>query len=306
MEGAGEMKERIIANLVHLGMNITTRAKARDPLACDDGEWRLITDRMAEKGYNMILIDLNEGVRYESRPEIAVKGAWSVEKLRAELVRLRKLGLEPIPKLNFSAMHDEWLGEYGRMLCTGEYYRACADLIRECVAIFDNPRFFHIGYDEEDVRNQSNHEYMALRQGEQWWHDFLWFVKTVEAAGSRTWIWSDWIWEHHDEFLKRCPRSVLQSNWYYDQGFNERAFRWPRIKCYLDLDKAGFDQIATASNNVFASNAAETVEFCERNLTDGLLKGYLMSSWRRCLPSERDRNLEAVDLMAEACKKHIR
>ena len=300
------MKERILANLVHLGMNITTRAAAKDPLACDDREWRLITDRMAEKGYNMILIDLNEGVRYESRPEIAVKGAWSVEKLRAELVRLRKLGLEPIPKLNFSAMHDEWLGEYGRMLCTGEYYRACADLIRECVAIFDNPRFFHIGYDEEDVRNQSNHEYMALRQGEQWWHDFLWFVKTVEAAGSRTWIWSDWIWEHHDEFLKRCPRSVLQSNWYYDQGFNERAFRWPRIKCYLDLDKAGFDQIATASNNVFASNAAETVEFCERNLTDGLLKGYLMSSWRRCLPSERDRNLEAVDLMAEACKKHIR
>ena len=261
---------------------------------------------MAERGYNMILIDLNEGVEYESRPEIAVKGAWSVEKLRSELSRLRKLGLEPIPKLNFSAMHDEWLGDYGRMLCTDEYYRVCADLIRECVAIFDNPRFFHIGYDEEDVRNQSNHEYVALRQGEQWWHDFLWFVKTVEAAGSRTWIWSDWMWEHHDEFLKRCPRSVLQSNWYYDQGFNERAFRWPRIKCYLDLDKAGFDQIATASNNVFASNAGETVEFCEQNLSGDRLMGYLMSSWRRCLPSERDRNLEAVDLMAEACKKHIR
>ena len=300
------MKERILANLVHLGMNIMTRKAAKDPLACDDAEWRTVTDRMAERGYNMILIDLNEGVEYESRPEIAVKGAWSVEKLRSELSRLRKLGLEPIPKLNFSAMHDEWLGDYGRMLCTDEYYRVCADLIRECVAIFDNPRFFHIGYDEEDVRNQSNHEYVALRQGEQWWHDFLWFVRTVEAAGSRTWIWSDWMWEHHDEFLKRCPRSVLQSNWYYDQGFNERAFRWPRIKCYLDLDKAGFDQIATASNNVFASNAGETVEFCEQNLSGDRLMGYLMSSWRRCLPSERDRNLEAVDLMAEACKKHIR
>ena len=297
------MKERILANLVHLGMNITTRAAAKDPLACDDSEWRLITDRMADKGYNMILIDLNEGVKYESRPEIAVKGAWSVEKLRTELARLRKLGLEPIPKLNFSAMHDEWLGDYGRMLSTDEYYRACGDLIRECVAIFDNPRFFHIGYDEEDIRNQSNHEHVVLRQGELWWHDFLWFVKTVESAGSRTWIWSDWIWEHHDEFLKRCPRSVLQSNWYYDQGFSERAFRWPRIKCYLDLDKAGFDQIATASNNVFASNAGETVEFCERNLSDGRLKGYLMSSWRRCLPEERNRNLEAVDLMAEAFHK---
>ena len=300
------MKERILANLVHLGMNITTRAAARNPLACDDREWRIITDRMAKTGYNMILIDLNEGVRYESRPEIAVDGAWSVEKLRAELARLRKLGLEPIPKLNFSAMHDEWLGEYGRMLSTPLYYRSCADLIRECVAIFDNPRFFHIGYDEEDVRNQSNHEYMVLRQGELWWHDFLWFVKTVEAAGSRTWIWSDWIWEHHDEFLRRCPRSVLQSNWYYDQGFDERAFRWPRIKCYLDLDKAGFDQIATASNNVFASNAGETVEFCERNLTDGLLKGYLMSSWRRTVAENRQRNLEAVDLMAGAYDRCVR
>ena len=300
------MKERIIANLVHLGMNITTRAKACDPLACDDGEWRLVTDRMAEKGYNMILIDLNEGVKYESCPEIAVKGAWSVEKLRAELARLRKLGLEPIPKLNFSAMHDEWLGDYGRMLCTGEYYRVCGDLIRECVAIFDNPRFFHIGYDEEDIRNQSNHEHVILRQGELWWQDFLWFVKTVEAAGSRTWIWSDWIWEHHDEFLKRCPKSVLQSNWYYDQGFSERAFRWPRIKCYLDMDKAGFDQIATASNNVFDSNAGETVEFCEKNLSGDRLKGYLMSSWRRTLPEYRKQNLAAVDLMADACKKHIR
>lgn len=300
------MKERILANLVHLGMNITTRKRAFDPLACDDGEWRIITDRMARRGYNMILIDLNEGVKYDSCPELGVKGAWSVEKLRGELARLRKIGLEPIPKLNFSAMHDEWLGEYGRMLSTDKYYRVCSDLIRECVAIFDNPRFFHIGYDEEDVRNQSNHELMVLRQGELWWHDFLWFVKTVEAAGSRTWIWSDWIWEHKAEFLKRCPRSVLQSNWYYDQGFDERAFRWPRVKAYIDLDKAGFDQIPTSSNNVFDSNAEETVVFCEKNLSDKRLKGYLMSSWRRCLPEQRERNLKAVDLLADAFGKHVK
>lgn len=300
------MKERILANLVHLGMNITTRKRALDPLACDDGEWCIITDRMARRGYNMILIDLNEGVKYDSCPELGVKGAWSVGKLRGELARLRKIGLEPIPKLNFSAMHDEWLGEYGRMLSTDEYYRVCSDLIRECVAIFDNPRFFHIGYDEEDVRNQSNHEHMVLRQGELWWHDFLWFVKTVEAAGSRTWIWSDWIWEHKAEFLKRCPRSVLQSNWYYDQGFDERAFRWPRVKAYIDLDKAGFDQIPTSSNNVFDSNAEETVVFCEKNLSDKRLKGYLMSSWRRCLPEQRERNLKAVDILADAFGKHVK
>ena len=80
----------------------------------------------------------------------------------------------------------------------------------------------------------------------------------------------------------------------------------PRIKCYLDMDKAGFDQIATASNNVFDSNAGETVEFCEKNLSGNLLKGYLMSSWRRTMPEYRKQNLAAVDLMADACRKHIR
>ena len=301
-------KEKIWGALFHLSPDVWTGVWNVQPMSevFDEAVWLDLVDRAADAGMNTIVVDVANAIRYDSHPEIAKEGAYSIDWMRKQVVLCREKGIALIPKLNFSAMHDEWLGDYGRMLCTGEYYRACGDLIRECIAIFDNPRFFHIGYDEEDIRNQSNHEHVILRQGELWWHDFLWFVKTVEAAGSRTWIWSDWIWEHHDEFLRRCPRSVLQSNWYYDQGFNERAFRWPRIKCYLDLDKAGFDQIATASNNVFASNAGETVEFCERNLSDGLLKGYLMSSWRRCLPSERDRNLEAVDLMAEACKKHIR
>ena len=316
------MKERILANLVHLGMNITTRAKACDPLACDDGEWRLITARMAEKGYNMILIDLNEGVKYESRPEIAVKGAWSVEKLRAELARLRKLGLEPIPKLNFSAMHDEWLGDYGRMLCTDEYYRACADLIREGVAIFDNPRFFHIGYDEEDVRNQSNHEYVALRQGEQWWHDFLWFVRTVEAAGSRTWIWSDWMWEHHDEFLKRCPRSVLQSNWYYRTDFSEKKLKWNYefekrggwgetvngAAAFMALEEAGFDQLPCTSNWAEDGSADAVVKYCTENIAPSRLKGVYTASWAKLVPDDEKRKniskvLESVDLLKKAREK---
>ena len=62
-------------------------------------------------------------MEFPSHPELAVKGSWSPERMQKELERLRGLGLEPIPKLNFSAMHDEWLGDYGRMLCTDEYYR---------------------------------------------------------------------------------------------------------------------------------------------------------------------------------------
>ena len=255
---------------------------------------------MAERGLNMAVIELAEGVMYESHPEIAVKGAWSVARLRGELARMRKLGIEPIPKLNFSATHDEWLGEYGRMVSTPEYYKVCEDLIAEVCDIFDKPRFFHLGYDEEDVRCQDGHEFMVLRLGDHWWHDFFWFVKTVEKRGMRPWIWSDWMWEHHDEFLRRMPRSVLQSNWYYDEGFDERAFRWPRIKCYLDLDKAGFDQIPCGSNYVTPANIAGTVEFARKKLSPERLKGFLATSWRRCLPENRSANLAAIDQLAVA------
>ena len=293
----------IKANLIHLGMNINTAAQAKDPLACVTEEWVRIVDRMAERGLNMAVIELAEGVMYESHPEIAVKGAWSVARLRGELARMRKFGIEPIPKLNFSATHDEWLGGYGRMVSTPEYYKVCEDLIAEVCDIFDKPRFFHLGYDEEDVRCQDGHEFMVLRLGDHWWHDFLWFVKTVEKRGMRPWIWSDWMWEHHDEFLRRMPRSVLQSNWYYDEGFDERAFRWPRIKCYLDLDKAGFDQIPCGSNYVTPANIAGTVEFARKKLSPERLKGFLATSWRRCLPENRAANLAAIDQLADAMGK---
>lgn len=289
----------IKANLIHLGMNINTSAQACDPLACDMGEWIAIVNHMHERGLNMAVIELAEGVMYESHPEIAVKGAWSVARLRGELARMRKLGIEPIPKLNFSATHDEWLGEYGRMVSTPEYYKVCEDLITEVCDIFGKPRFFHLGYDEEDVRCQDRHEFMVLRLGDHWWHDFLWFVKAVEKRGMRPWIWSDWMWEHHDEFLDRMPRSVLQSNWYYDEGCDGRAFRWPRIKCYLDLDKAGFDQIPCGSNFVTPANIAGTVAFARKKLSPERLKGFLATSWRRCLPGNRKYNLAAIDQLAD-------
>jgi len=290
----------IKANLLHLGLNIGTEAGACDPLACDSAEWATIVTHMHERGLNMAVIELAEGVKYESHPEIAVTGAWSVERLRKELAHMRSLGIEPVPKLNFSATHDQWLGDYNRMVSTPEYYKVCEDLVSEVCEIFDHPRLFHLGYDEEDVRCQSAHEYVVLRQGDLWWRDFLWFVKTTERRGMRPWIWSDWMWEHTEEFLMRMPRSVLQSNWYYDEGFDERAFRWPRIKCYLDLEKAGFDQIPTGSNYVTDVNMAGTVAFAKAKLSAEHLKGFLTTSWQRCLPEYRAANLAAIDQLADA------
>ena len=60
------------------------------------------------------------------------------------------------------------------MVSTKKYYQVCEDLIKDVAEIFDHPRFFHLGYDEETASHQAKHLFAVCRQGELWWHDFLW------------------------------------------------------------------------------------------------------------------------------------
>ena len=210
------------------------------------------------------------------------------------------MGLEPIPKLNFSTAHDTWLKEYGRQVSTATYYNVCADLIQEVCEIFDRPRFFHLGYDEETAGHQSKYSYMVVRQGELWWHDFLFFVNEVEKQGVRPWIWSDYYWNHPEEFLSRMPKSVLQSNWYYGESFDPDKQK--AVKTYLDLDKAGFEQIPTGSNWSNDVNFKNTVSFCKERLSPNLLKGFLMAPWFFTLPEWEKKNVQAIGQVEEMVK----
>ena len=264
-----------------------------DHLRFDESVWKVLTDRMAAAGMNLVVIDLGEALQYESHPELAVKGSWTIPRFRKELARLRAMGLEPIPKLNFSAAHDTWLKEYGNKVSTPIYYKVCTDVIREVCEIFDRPRFFHLGYDEETAGHQAKYSMAVVRQGELWWHDFLFFVRQVEAQGVRPWIWSDFYWNHPEEFLNRMPKSVLQSNWYYGATFEPDKQKY--VKTYLDLDKAGFEQVPCGSNWSNDVNFKGTVEFCRKHLAQERLKGFLMAPWIFTLPEWQAENLQAIE-----------
>ena len=163
-------------------------------LRSKDVLWRETTDYIASKGMNMVVVDLGEGLVYPSHPELAIEGSWSPDAMRAEIKRLNALGLEVIPKLNFSTTHNGWLKHYRRLLSTPTYYRVCEDIIRDVAEIFNTPRLFHIGYDEETAGHQAGSDrclYVQVRKGEFWWYDFLHIVRTVEANGMRPWCWSD-------------------------------------------------------------------------------------------------------------------
>ena len=286
-------------------------------LQCRDDLWKELVDRAAECGLNQIFIDLGEGVEYPSHPELKVPGTWSVEKLRKELARMRGLGLEPIPKLNFSTCHDAWLKEYHRMVSTKTYYQVVADVIRDACEIFDGPRLFHIGFDEE-VPVAGKADYcMVIRQGDLWWHDLFYTIGQVEKNGARAVMWSDAICAGRETFLKRMSKGVLQAPWYYYADFSEKNLTWdPECEkqtgtwnvqrnlaaSFVELDRAGFDLLAFTSNWGCDEAAAAMVKFCRERLDPAHLKGIYTASWCRTIPEKHEKGLQCLDLFAKAIK----
>ena len=137
------MEASIRGYLLHLSYNMWAdrdaaewnleHMAARPYLRFDTSLWEDILQEMVRQGLDTLVIDLGDAVRYKSHPEIAVQGAWTTDRLRDELAKVRQMGLVPIPKLNFSACHDAWLGPYARCLSTPTYYEVCGDLIDEVI-----------------------------------------------------------------------------------------------------------------------------------------------------------------------------
>jgi len=281
----------------------------KDTLSFDDDVWNEILEKMRTIGMNAVLIDLGDGVRYKSHPEIAVSDAWTVDRLKKEIKKIRAMGMEPLPKLNFSTAHDAWMKEYSRSVSTPRYYQVCSDLIREVIKIFDGSRLFHIGMDEETYNHQRYYEYAVVRHNELWWHDLMFYINEVEKHKVQAWMWSDYIWHRPEVFIRKMPRSVLQSNWYYGTAFSESEFTakgetLEEMRVYPEsfkiLSQHGYDQIPCGSNWQYAENFTKLAGFCANAIKEKkTLSGFLMAPWAATTKAFRGYHIEALEKVRE-------
>lgn len=306
--------QKLWSALIHLGGNMWNEegnwngragqpgALASPVLRCDRELWNRYMDGLVRVGANAVIIDVAEGMVYESHPELAVQGSWTKDELAAEVARLRRMGLEPIPKLNFSAGHDLWLGEYSYMLSTQKYRDVCADVIREVCEVF-RPKHFHLGMDEETWSIQKDYYYAVIRQYDVWWKDFYHLVDCCEKANARPWMWSDYSWSHPDDFYAKMPKSVVQCNWFYGMNFDLGTIeekRRVRLEAFEKLDKYGFDQVPTGSNWSDPANMQALTQYCTAHISDEHLLGFMQTPW--CLFTEdKSAHLDqSVDKLGEA------
>lgn len=310
--------EKMWAVLVHLSRDMWMSGVKAKSINFADDIWDYILEQSANSGINTIVLDVGNGIEYASHPEIVKDGAWTRARVRKEVARCRDMGIELIPKLNFSASHDMWLGIYSRMLSTPKYYEVCKDLIEEVYNLFDRPRYIHLGMDEEDAKHQANFDYCVYRQGELYFHDLRYLIDCVRDVGSMPWIWACPLFDFTEDFKKYIdPKEVIISPWYYNAFrkehytpissraeyvayYNEGDYASMGIEYVEDdpflvnvrnkaipLMKEGYLYVPCASvYNRCDYNTSDLVEYFRDNAPDEQIIGYMSAPW--CSANHQD------------------
>ena len=167
--------------------------------------------KLCAGGFNVALVDVQDGVVYPSHPEIATKNSMSPEKASALIKGLKDGGIEVVPLLDFCTARDSWLGVYDRMVCSKPYDALVRDLLKDAYGIFGSPRFIHIGFSDEGRTQHPSGGYAVMRQGDLWMRYLAKTSDWVKETGARTWAWFDYPWGMKD-FLADCPRDIVYSN----------------------------------------------------------------------------------------------
>ncbi len=272
----------------------------QDHLTTDEETWKKVIDYLPDCGFNTVLIDIGDAIQYESHPEIAIPGAWSKDKLKKELDRMRALGLTPLPALNFSAAHDAWLKEYSRMVSTTIYYNVTRDLIREVAELFDYPALFHLQMDEE--WDQGNENMKIVRPSRIWWHDVNYFFGVCDEVGARPWVWADNCYKDPEEYCQKMSKDMLQSNWYYGtlRKNPDGSYQKIEVETYRILEKAGFDQVPTSCCQSRSYNSLQTMEMGKEVIAPERLKGFLTCPWYFVYKKDYEAHLNEANLFKKA------
>ncbi|MBN1807929.1 MAG: hypothetical protein JW909_02595 [Planctomycetes bacterium] len=183
-----------------------------------------IVEAMAGTGMNVLVVDLADGVEYGTHPEMKRHYSVAMEKLETVAARAESLGIDVVPKLNFSKsgrnLHDMWMRPHwdhtSWLKNLDEYYGVAGDLIGETVEALKPREFFHIGMDEDHYRSL-----------EQYVETIETLRKQVGAHGLRTVIWNDSC--HHEKTKiaqvhadkcraaeERLSKDIVQILWAYN------------------------------------------------------------------------------------------
>ena len=302
----------------------------REKVEFDEEYWNELIKKCADTGINTIVIDVGDGVQYESHPEIVIDGAWSKEKVLAEVKKCREYGIELIPKLNFSTGHAYWMGEYRRMTSSTRYYNFCHNILREIYEMFDKPSYIHLGMDEENIITTACAEDVVIyRKNEVLIKDLKFLFDEVNSLGAKPWIWHEPL-VHYTEIYEKFigPDEAVISPWWYwsytedehfpiisdiDNHYYDKGIRYEKdvpmrvefMQKIVPLLEKGYKYIPTPSTFYCPeTNTDDTLKYFKENCPDEQIIGYMTAPWREIDGKYKDTYDLSLDLLKVAREKY--
>ncbi|HNQ35629.1 MAG TPA: family 20 glycosylhydrolase [bacterium] len=240
-------------------------------------------DRMAEIlagwGFNQVLYEFEDKLRFRKHPCLAHPDAWSPEATAALVRRLEGRGLEVVPLFQ-SLGHAESvlrLPEYAHLRQSPEHLNlydpvseAARDFLKEIFAetieVFQPRRFFHVGGDE--TRNLGAAGRAAGREpGGLYLGHLRPLWEYLLGRGLRPVVWADMLLTYLD-VLEQTPAGVVLMDWDYSTG----GERWPRLRRW-GVGELDWEAYRSREDPEFKSRF-EKYFVDERTPADGLFRGF--------------------------------
>lgn len=267
-------------------------------------------DFAATHGYNGILWELEDQVRWRTCPECSNPDSWTQDEFRELLAYSRRLELEPIPLLQ-TVGHAEYVmkhpayhsfredPQYYDCYCTSnpEVKNFIGNWINEYCELFGDLKYFHLGGDEA-YRFGSCPTCSKLEPNKLYGEYIGDISETLLKNGIRPGIWSDMILNHR-ESIGHIPRNFIIWDWNYQAKYefessdflNEKGFEV--IVCSAarsSVDGPFVPEVAVHAQNVL------NAELKRQEL--GLL-GHCVTSWSlRLNPIQAGQALLTLPAMA--------
>ena len=235
----------------HIDMNIT---QFRGPYLMRE------LKTLADLGYDTIVWEVENNVRWETCPECVSPDAFTKEEFKDILAYSRSLGLEPIPLLQ-TIGHCEYVLKNDRYKPLAEipdridqYCPRNPDVvpflrkwIDEYLEVFGEVKYFHLGADEAYTLGECPRcrAYAAEHSLSELYIDHMnaMSIPLIEK-GIRPVIWGDMLL-HHPEALDRLSRKVVIFDWLYDRytGFGEVHVWGSGNQAKEELDAATLERL---------------------------------------------------------------
>jgi hypothetical protein len=208
---------------------------------------KTILKRASEMGYNAILWEIEDDIKWEICPEASSRDAFSKEEFQEILDYSRQLGLEPIPLLQ-TIGHAEYVlmnEKYSTFredptrydcYCTSkvEVRRFLKSWINEYLDLFGEIRYFHLGGDEANVFatcpvcSKSARE---IGKNKLYAEYLIEIASTLFEKGIKPGIWCDMILKYPKD-LEVVPKDFIIWDWNYWDGdkIPQRVMVWNKMK----------------------------------------------------------------------------